>query len=98
MQNIYANFARMQTHSNIIDSYKSIVESNISSYKLNSNRLITHKFLNIEISNLQFSYKNRKIFNNLDFSINRGNILYCRQFWNREVDFIKNFTRKRNPK
>ena len=33
--------------------------------------------MNIEISNLQFSYENRKIFNNFDFSINRGNILYC---------------------
>ena len=76
MQNIYANFARMQTHSNIIDSYKSILENNTSSYKLNSNSLITQKFLNIEISNLQFSYENRKIFNNLDFSINRREI-FC---------------------
>lgn len=76
MQNIYANFARMQTHSNIIDSYKSIVENKISIYKLNSKNQITQKFLNIEISNLQFSYENRKIFNNLDFSINRGEI-FC---------------------
>lgn len=74
MQNIYANFARMQTHSNVIDTFKNII--NIKNLNNKNSSLVTEKFLSMEISKLEFSYENKKIFDDLNFKIKSGEI-FC---------------------
>lgn len=69
IQNIYANSARLQTHSNIIDDILPIIESKSYRARLNED---FEEFKELIIKNLSFKYQNKKIINNLSFKIKKG--------------------------
>lgn len=70
IQNIYANSARLQTHSNIIEEIERIINKEIKPFKEQKNKYIYFKKL--EIKKLFFNYDKKIIFKNLSFSLEKG--------------------------
>ena len=73
IQNIYANSARLQTHSNIIEEIETIISEPDISY--NKEQKNNESFEKLEIKNLFFNYNENVIFKNLSFSIKKGDTI-----------------------